>query len=91
MPAQRFSTRGQSCTSNHELLARNNPREMLEILLALDRSVVEVSMQLYNLDQRDRRAMRSQNRRLHAAFRDHFPDLLRTARSKTGKRVRRPV
>jgi hypothetical protein len=60
---------------------------MLEILLALDRSVVEVSMQIYNLDRRDRRKMRSHNERLHAAFRDHLPRLLR-AQSRMARRVR---
>jgi hypothetical protein len=50
--------------------------EMLEMLFALDRSVVEVSMQLYSVDQRERRKMRSQSRRLHAAVRQQLPRLL---------------
>lgn len=54
----------------------------LEVLFALDRMVVEVSMQLYNVDGRDRARMRRENRRLHAAMRQHLPALL-----KRGKRV----
>ncbi len=53
---------------------------MLEILLALDRSIVEVSMQLYNVDQSDRRTMRAENGRLHDAFRTQFPRFLKAAR-----------
>jgi hypothetical protein len=49
---------------------RPNP---IDLLLALDRMVVEVSMQLYNVDQGDRSRMRRQNRRLHAAVRRQFP------------------
>jgi hypothetical protein len=54
--------------------------EMLEMLLALDRSVVEVSMQLYRVDRSERRKMRSQNRRLHAAVRHQFPRFLKISR-----------
>lgn len=56
--------------------------EMLEMLLALDRSVVEVSMQLYSLDRGERHKMRSQNRRLHAAVRHQLPRLLKFASRK---------
>ncbi len=59
---------------------QKDPAEMLEILLALDRSIVEVSMQLYNVDQNDRRTMRVQNGRLHDAFRTQFPRFLKAAR-----------
>jgi hypothetical protein len=59
---------------------QKDPAEMLEILLALDRSIVEVSMQLYNVDQSDRRTMRAQNGRLHDAFRTQFPRFLKAAR-----------
>lgn len=45
----------------------------LDTLLALDRMVVEVSMQLYNVNSRDRMCMRRQNRRLHAAVKQDFP------------------
>ena len=50
-----------------------DPNTMLDILLALDRAVVEVSMHLYNLPPRDRFAMREQNQRLHDAVREHLP------------------
>ena len=62
---------------------QSDPSEMLELLLALDRSVLEVSMQLYGVDSGDRRRMRSQNRRLHTAVRGEFPRLLKVARRKT--------
>lgn len=51
--------------------------EMLEILLALDQMVVEVSMRLYNVKHRDRFAIRHNNRRLHASVRKHLPGLLK--------------
>jgi len=56
-----------------------NLDEMLETLFALDRSVVEVSMQLYSVGRRERQKMRSQNRRLHAAVRHQLPRLLELA------------
>ena len=55
----------------------NSANLPLDVLLALDRMVVEISMQLYNVDLRDRSRMRRQNRRLHAAVKQHFPRLLR--------------
>jgi hypothetical protein len=58
--------------------------EMLEILLALDRSVVEVSMQLYKVDLRERQKMRSQNQRLHAAVRHQLPRLVKFSRRRNG-------
>jgi hypothetical protein len=54
-----------------------DPRPMLDVLLALDRMVVEVSMHLYNVDHRDRSNIRGSNRRLHAAVRQHLPRLLK--------------
>lgn len=65
---------------------RENASEMLELLLALDRSLIEVSMQLYEVKQGDRRRMRMQNRRLHAAVRTQFPRLLKLAGRKTSTR-----
>jgi hypothetical protein len=62
---------------------RTRPRQgdaaklKLEVLLALDRMLVEVSMQLYNIDPRDRSKMRRQNCRLHAAVREHIPQRFR--------------
>jgi hypothetical protein len=49
------------------------PNLPLDLVLALDRVLVEVSMQLYNVEGRDRSRMRRQNRRLHAAMKRHFP------------------
>lgn len=56
-------------------------QRMLDLFLAVDRGVVEFSMNIYNLSRRDRIAMRKQNRRLHHALREEFPQLLRTSRS----------
>lgn len=49
---------------------------MLDDLLILDRMLVEVSMQLYNVNRRERSRMRTENRRLHAALRRHIPQLM---------------
>ena len=49
---------------------------MLEIMLAFDRSVVELSMGLYNLPGHERDKMRRHNRRLHHALRQRLPRLL---------------
>lgn len=49
--------------------------EMLDMLLAYDRGVVEFSMGLYNVGGRDRDAIREQNRRLHDAVRKSASDL----------------
>ena len=54
-----------------------DPRPMLDVLLALDRMVVEVSMHLYNVEVRDRANIRGSNRRLHAAVREQLPRLLK--------------
>ncbi len=58
-------------------LCRPNANEMLDVLLALDSMLVEVSMQLYNVPRRDRSTVRKQSRRLHAAVRQHLPRLLK--------------
>jgi hypothetical protein len=54
---------------------------MLDVLLALDRMLVEVSMSLYDVPDSDRPTMRKHNRRLHNAVRQHMPRLLKTART----------
>jgi len=82
-PAQKNSLRQFQLL--HRARPQSDPAEMLELLFALDRSVVEVSMQLYNVDRSDRRTMRVQNRRLHDAVRTHFPRLLKVARTKTSR------
>ena len=46
---------------------------LLDILLALDRSVVELSMHVYNVAPGQQLAMREQNRRLHDAVRKRLP------------------
>jgi hypothetical protein len=53
-----------------------DPDRMLEILLAFDRSVVELSMGLYNLPRRERTLMRQHNRRLHRVLRKRLPRFL---------------
>lgn len=58
-----------------------NPGEMLDVLLALDRMVVELSLRVYKVSRRDRFLMRAQNRRLHDAVREHLPRLLEPSRS----------
>jgi len=63
---------------NHIAGDSNQP---LDVLLALDRMVMEVSMQIYNVNRRERSRMRRQNRRLHAAVRKHLPRLLKTPRA----------
>lgn len=75
--AQRH-TRESFRTHNHDL--RNDANEMLDVLLTLDRMLVEVSMRLYNVPGRERSTVRKQNRRLHAAVRQHLPRLLKPAR-----------
>jgi len=56
------------------------PKEMLDVLLALDRMLVEVSMRLYHVSQNDQLTMRKHNRQLHNAVRAQLPRLLRRSR-----------
>jgi hypothetical protein len=65
----------------NQLLSQRDPKEMLDVLLALDRMLVEVSMRIYQVPRRDRLTLRKQNRRLHAAVRQHLPRLLQPSRS----------
>jgi hypothetical protein len=51
------------------VISESDSNRLLEILLALDRTVVELSMRIYNIPRRDRSRMRAQNRRLHEAVR----------------------
>lgn len=66
--------------------ARNavvSPRDadaMLELVLTLDRMLVEVSMQLYGLSRREQSTMRKHHRRLHHAVREHLPRILKPLR-----------
>ncbi len=73
----------KSHISGKRALPAKDPERMLDVLLALDRMVIEVSMQLYNINRRERSRMRRQNRHLHAAVRAHLPRLLKTSRNKS--------
>jgi hypothetical protein len=59
----------------NQVTSGSDPNTLLEILLALDRAVVEVSMHIYNLPAHERFVMREQNQRLHEAVREHLPRL----------------
>ncbi len=63
-----------------QVLSQRSPNNMLEVLLELDRMVVEVSMHVYNVSRRDRSTMRKQNRHLHDAVRTHLPRLMKPPR-----------
>jgi hypothetical protein len=71
----------RSFPTSSNILPENVSNPPVDMLLALDRMVVEVSMQLYNLNRRERSRMRRQNRRLHAAVREHLPRLPQRAKS----------
>lgn len=57
----------------NQVASEHDLDRVLDILLALDRMVVELSMRFYNIPRRDRFAMREQNRRLHDAVRERLP------------------
>ena len=46
--------------------------KFLDVFRALDRTVVEISMQIYKVPRRDRAAMLQQHRRLHATIRERL-------------------
>ena len=54
-------------------VSQNDPHAILDLLLALDRALVEFSMHLYNLPAHDRLIMREQNQHLHNAVRAQLP------------------
>jgi hypothetical protein len=60
-----------------QIMLNSDLNQMLDILLAFDRSVVESSMRLYKVPRHDRVAMRAQNQRLHRALRESLPRLLK--------------
>jgi len=66
-------TRAKPRESRNLMTHRGDPKRILDILLAFDRSMVEISMGLYNVPRRDRALMRRQNRRLHRALKSYFP------------------
>jgi len=53
--------------------------KMLKAFRALDRTVIEISMHVYNLPRRERAAMRKIHRRLHDMIRAGFPRFLMSA------------
>jgi hypothetical protein len=64
-------------SSRKSTARRDDPQQMLDLVMAMDRMLMEVSMQLYNVDRGERSQLRRQNRRLHAAVRAHLPRLLK--------------
>jgi len=62
-------------TLHNQVIAGSAPKTVLDMLLALDRAVLELSMHIYDLPARDRFAMREQNQRLHDAVKEHLPQL----------------
>jgi hypothetical protein len=56
------------------VISGSDLNKVLDILLALDRMVVEISMHVYNIPL-------EQNQRLHDAVREHLPRLLEPSRS----------
>jgi len=65
----------------NQVISRSDLNKVLDILLALDRIVVEHSMRTYNIPRRDRFIMREQNRRLHNAVREYLHRLVEPSRS----------
>jgi hypothetical protein len=61
-----------------QFVIRNDVNKALDILLALDRVVMEFSMNAYNIPRRERRVLRKQNQRLHRAVRKHLPRLVQS-------------
>lgn len=53
-----------------------NVDRLFDALRALDRTVVEISMQIYKIPRRDRTMMLKLHRRLHATIRQGLPGLL---------------
>ena len=51
----------------NQIRTQRDPKQILDVLLTLDRILVEVSMRPYNLPQHERFSVPAQNRRLHAA------------------------
>jgi len=69
-------TKIASARSRAARLSANELNQLLNLLLTLDQTVVELSMQIYDLPQPHRLAMREQNRRLHDAVREGLPAVL---------------
>ncbi len=73
--------KNESSKVNNGVSGHVDANEMLDVLLALDRMLVEVSMRLYNIPRSDRSTVRKHNRQLHAAVKQHLPRLLKSSRS----------
>ena len=59
-----------------QLRCERDLSKLLDLVMALDRIVVELSMQIYEVPRRERFAMRKHNRRLHHVVRKRLPGLL---------------
>jgi len=63
------------CAPKHHLAHTSAHSQVADLFLALDRILVEVSMDMYNLTGADRRKMRAHNGRVHRALREHLSQL----------------
>ena len=59
----------------------SDPGELLDVLLAVDRRVMELSMRIYNIREHERAILEAENRLLHYAIRNEHlaPEKFRTA------------
>jgi hypothetical protein len=67
VPRQSYAKWKERCNQVTEAKSRDN---LLKLLLALDRIVVERAMHFYKIPASERRVVRHQNRRVHAAIRE---------------------
>lgn len=73
--------RGRPRDLAHPVTSESDFHQMLDLLVKLDRTLLEHSMTMYKVSPSDRLAMREQNRRLHDAVRGYLPRLASTADS----------
>jgi len=55
-----------------QVTSHSNSTELLDVLIVLDRKILELSMAAYDIPRRDRLLLRAQNRRLHDAARTNW-------------------
>ena len=55
--------------SGKRITHHTDRKQFLEILLSLDRKLIEVSMSMYSIPRQDRLKMRAESRRVHNALR----------------------
>ncbi len=55
--------------SRNRIGSNARPTNLLDSILALDRKVMEVSMEMYSIPRQDMMRIRAENRRLHGALR----------------------